>query len=248
MIREVESICNKGLVRESNQDSILCRNNNPRGIFVVADGMGGYTDGEIASGMIAQGLSEWWDKQLSESGGKGIYDIIPLCERKLLEINRSIYEDFQNRNIFGGSTVVVLLVWDDYYAILHSGDSRAYRIANKKMEQLTVDDIWDNLESTQTMFTQSEIESSDNSGKLTLSMGILDDTTIHISTRRIEKGDLILLCSDGVFRYCSEDRMKSILPMSFFNHNLSEKMKELEKEVQKNGAKDNYSAILCSLE
>lgn len=248
MIGEVKSLYDVGLKRDINQDSIYFNHDDEYGLFVVADGMGGYEDGEIASKSIVSGMELWWLLLLQEKEKYEIEDVVELCIKKLQELNHNIYLDFKLKGSFGGSTVVVLAVWKDKYAVFHVGDSRAYRIRSGLVELLTTDDTWDNLESTKAEFSEEEIKNSPNRGKLTASMGAYETTVVHSITDVIQPEDVFFLCSDGVYKYCDESIIRKTLARKrIFKKGLNVKLDEMEKVIRSNGAEDNYSAILCAM-
>ena len=248
MIGEVKSLYDIGLKRENNQDSIYFNNDKDYGIFVVADGMGGYEDGEIASKSIVSEIEPWWLLLLQEKEQYDVEDVMQLCIKKLQELNHNIFLDFKLRGSFGGSTVTVLVVWKEKYAVLHVGDSRAYRINSGKVEALTKDDVWDNLESTRLEFSEEEIEINPNKGKLTASMGAFETTNVHSVISDTKPDDIFLLCSDGVYKYCNEEILQKIFSKKrLFRKGLQVKLDEMETIIRSNGAADNYSAILCEI-
>ena len=248
MITGVKSLYDVGLKREINQDSILMEYDANIGLFAVADGMGGHSFGEVASGYIVTQLREWWLPVMANASNYTIQDVTSLCLDKIVEINRAIFTEFSSRNAVGGSTLVLMIVWGESYAILHAGDSRAYRHLGGVTQILTVDDVWENLEAIKATMTEEEIMESPYRGKLTMAIGTMEDISVHFMIRPIEEGEQILLCSDGIYKYCDGNELHAILADENFFHKTEEKkLRQMEKNVIANGARDNYSAILCRL-
>ena len=141
MIEDIVFFSECGL-RDVNQDAIFVSAEKNKGIFVVADGMGGHAGGEMASRAIVDGIRNWWDGKDSANNESGIDMMAQQCISLLLNINAEVFSYFNERGQTGGSTVAVLILWEDRYITLSAGDSRIYRCRGKKVEQLTMDDTW----------------------------------------------------------------------------------------------------------
>lgn len=248
MISAVNSLYDVGS-REINQDSVLIEHDENMGVFAIADGMGGHSDGEKASGLIVSELKDWWINKKDEYSTTSIKQITADCIDKIILINDLVIEDFKSRNVFGGSTLVILIVKDDSYSILNVGDSRAYRQKGDILQLLTLDDVWENLGSTRENYTTQEIFENPLRGKLAMAVGCSsEDFYVHYLFRIIEKDEQILLCSDGVYKCCDIKKIKEILSdEKIFKNSDNSKLKKLEKIILEHGAPDNYSAILCKL-
>ena len=178
-------ITERGIKREKNEDSVRMLSNRGYGLFLVADGMGGHANGELASRRVAQDVKTWWEEKILSEGNIHFEDCVDSLKQLLQDTNTSIFRDL-NQNQICGSTVVLLFIMESQYAILSSGDSRGYTLrniedtANIHLIQLTGDDIWDNLESTKKAFTVEEIGRHKNSGKLVHVIGAESETTVQL--------------------------------------------------------------------
>lgn len=237
---EVSSISDIGLVRSQNQDSVLVYQDPPFGLFVVADGMGGYTHGERASGEIVSQLREW-----AVSGDlprDSIHTLLDAACVRLSEINRFIWNAW-NRNTVCGSTCVMLLTLRDCCGIVSVGDSRIYRCRGFQCGPMTRDDVWENQESVRAAYTEEEIARHPNYGKLLCAVGGAENLQCASSTERLFKGDVFALCSDGVYKMCSPKFLQKQLRAAR-KRELDEVRSQILREVYRNGAQDNASLIL----
>lgn len=244
MISEVAFFSERG-AREMNQDAIYASAGKNRGIFVVADGMGGHSGGEIASGAIVNGIRSWWDSNEFADADTGIDAVAAQCSSLLMNINGEVFSYFHERGQIGGSTVAALIVWDDRYMILSAGDSRVYRVREKSLEQLTTDDVWENLPEIKYKMSSGAAASDPRFGRLTEALGSEERLKISRVGGALAGKELFLLCSDGVYKYCAHTKLEKIMcrGMGFKS---ADRIKEMIKKCTlKSGAGDNYSAIVC---
>ena len=104
-----DGITDSGLKRNINQDAIGMFCYGEVGLYFVADGMGGHANGEAASGMIRDGMSRWWEEQKNSWNPGRFEDYMELLRQELLEINREIWEKY-NQGQVCGSTVMILFL------------------------------------------------------------------------------------------------------------------------------------------
>lgn len=246
MIKEVAFFSECG-TRDVNQDAIYASARKGRGIFVVADGMGGHSGGEIASSAIVNGIKNWWDSNDFGDAETEIDAVAEQCSMLLTNINVEVFSHFRERGQLGGSTVAVLIIWDDRYVILSAGDSRIYRVRGKALEQLTTDDVWENLPEVKYEMANERVVSDFRFGKLTQALGSEERLKINRYGGMLSEREVFLLCSDGVYKYCPQEELERILCRSSVFRS-ADRMKEMiRKCAVKSGVDDNYSAIVCSV-
>ena len=191
-------LSNKGLVRRNNQDSILMCSEGDNALFLVADGIGGKSHGEVASGMLRNGYDKWWREQfLPIRDSIQFKDVIALLRTELLRINNEIIASFGEYSV--GSTVVLLFLFHDQCVIISSGDSRIYRAHGLTFKQITRDDTFGNLENKPKDF------GPEANSKLVAAVGIQEKLKYTLISEVVRKNDRFLLCSDGVYRFVSEN-------------------------------------------
>ena len=242
---EVSSISDVGLKRKVNQDSILVYRHNAKQfyLFAVADGMGGYSSGEKASGAITAGLRSWLDASLPTGGLNSPTAVFTGLGEQLSAINRSIRENYNNNQICG-STCTLLFIQDDLYGVFNVGDSRVYRAHGLLgFDQLTQDDVWENQPQIRAQLSATQRAKSPEYGKLTQAVGVKDELNYSMSTGRLQQDSVFALCSDGVYKMVSERFFRKAVA-SAKRRPLDEVCEEIKREVYRCGAGDNLSLIL----
>lgn len=244
MIKDVAFFSECG-TREVNQDAIYAAAQKGRGIFVVADGMGGHSGGEIASSAIVNGIRNWWDSNDFTDAGVGIDAVAEQCSILLHNINTEVFSYFSARGQVGGSTVAVLIIWDDRYSILSAGDSRIYRVREKTLEQLTTDDVWENLPEVKYEMSNEKVVCDFRFGKLTEALGSEERLKINRYGGMLSEREVFLLCSDGVYKYCVREELERILCKGTVFRSAGRMKEMIRKCAVRNGVDDNYSAVIC---
>lgn len=221
-----------GQVRRKNEDAILIKTSNQGALFLVADGIGGKEHGNLVSGMLRDRYNDWWDNRFIASN-MNFQEAIPALKEVLFQVNREIVNDFGRFN--AGSTLALLFLFQGHCLYLSSGDSRIYLARKLSLQQITVDDVYENLKHSPTEFQQS------SKGKLVGAIGIRETPEFSIRTGTFKKRDRFLLCSDGAYRFLHPKNLRKY--MLFPWRNPSQMVDTALVEIEKNGAKDNYSLI-----
>lgn len=181
-----------GKVRESNEDAYLDR--PEAGIFAVADGMGGHADGHLASSMIVEALTKIKQtKKLSE--------LVEFVEYHILKVNEHLFNFGQQHQQITGSTIVALLVMDDFCAYMWAGDSRLYRLRDGHLEQLTIDHTQTELYIEQGLIERKDAEKFASRNRITRAVGAAKDLILDVEVVELQAGDRFLLCSDGLDKH-----------------------------------------------
>jgi protein phosphatase len=242
------SLTDPGRVRDHNEDCIESR---PEiGLYVLADGMGGYNAGEVASGMatslIADGVQEEWD--LREVAKLEREEAKKLAQTTLAEhiarANAAIFNTSQNNPECAGmgTTLVVCLFYDEFLAVAHIGDSRLYRLRGEAMEQVTRDHslLQEQLDSG--LITPEEAKLSQNKNLVTRALGIdpTVDAEIHVYETKLD--DIFMLCSDGLSDMVEDEEIR--LTMLTLKTNPTLTVQQLVQAANDNGGRDNISAML----
>lgn len=193
-----------GSVRELNEDAIL--NCGDRGLWVVADGMGGHDAGEVASAMVVEALGEFSPNANDRQPGHGVVAVLRQVNDRLKELARAEYEQ---RTI--GSTVVGLLADDQGYTCFWAGDSRAYLARDGELVQISRDHslVQDLVDAG--MLDAEEAETHPNANVITRAVGAADLLQVDTVKGELRRGDLFLLASDGLTKLVSRDELQSEL-------------------------------------
>ena len=239
-----------GIMREINQDALLMKAEGDGGIFVVADGMGGHSHGEVASSLIVDRVSAWSESRLfGEKAIKNFDELLDSLENLIESINIELVEDYSTDGVCG-STLVAILVKGGKYAIFSVGDSRIYIRSGREFLQMTQDHVWQNQSDVAGSMTPKELKNHPNYGKLTNAMGADSHIKISISTGSINEGDTFTLCSDGIYK-CFKDTelariLKGLNPRKGVKNyeSLAQKIRRL---VNKKGSPDNHTLIFVGV-
>ena len=245
MIIDVEMISKVGLVRNINQDASFVDSDGENGIFVVSDGMGGHSKGEVASSMIVSDISTWWKHVLSRINEYELAELGVQCRKIIQDCNYKLYQSFSKEKICGGATVCVLIICGEEFAVLHAGDSRIYRMLDNKMIPITQDDVWENLPEVREQFSLSQLSLDKKFGKLTMAVGVSETVDIKLKVEALNKEDKFLLCSDGIYKHLEEQEISTCMKKTVLEKSAKKMLADIEKKVLKKGASDNYTAIIC---
>lgn len=162
---QVSSVSDIGTKREENQDAILAHTGGDGevSLFLVADGMGGYSNGEKASGAIADGMRRLLARTRGRHEGS-IHSLLQAVAEEMRRANKLILDTWNQGGEVCGSTCVLLALLDTMYGIFSVGDSRVYRYRGMGLEQLTLDDVWENQPDVRRKYSQQEILLHPNRG------------------------------------------------------------------------------------
>ena len=224
-----------GLVRKHNEDSFLDRSDI--GLWVVADGMGGMTAGDVASRAIVASLNE-----IAEGldGAALLHEV----RTRLNEVNAALRTLATRRgaSVVIGSTVVGLIISSGHFACIWAGDSRIYRYRAGELDRLTRDHslVQDMVDSG--LLNPADAEAHPNASVIQRAVGVADELQLDGVHARVEPGDLFLLCSDGLTRMVSDEELESELGRGPIDV-VSEALLAL---VLQRGAKDNVTIVLVA--
>jgi serine/threonine protein phosphatase PrpC len=244
---EVASATDPGMVRSHNEDSIST--DAEIGLAVLADGMGGYNAGEVASGIAVAMLTTEMKQALekrepSALTGNGETFAERYVRENSAKANAAIYQTAKSQPQYAGmgTTLVVALFYDNRMTVGHIGDSRLYRMRKETFEQVTRDHslLQEQIESG--MITKEQARFSQNKNLVTRAVGIDPEVETEIHTYGVEPGDIYLLCSDGLSDMVQDDDIYSTL--STLQANLPLAAKQLVQLANDSGGRDNISVIL----
>lgn len=244
----VSAYSDRGDRRRDNQDSIFSRQGticgHMAGLYIVADGCGGLSNGAEVSGLITGSFSRVWNELMPELlNEKRIRaeDVFLMLEEQLDEINRKAVEFSRSVNKRCGSTVSLLLLIDRRYYIANIGDSRIYRLKGKKLEQLTEDQtvVSDLLRNGQ--ITEEEALVHKQRHVLSMCMGYFDKLRVFRREGRVRRHDMFILCSDGLYNYAEAG---DILDIAGSRADFDEAAALMRFSIPEGKAGDNVSVIV----
>jgi protein phosphatase len=241
---EVATATHPGMVRSHNEDSIAA--DAEAGLAVLADGMGGYNAGEVASGIAVEYIRTEMRKQVVASQPE---DLDEANAQKLIadhagQANAAIYQSAQTQPQYSGmgTTLVVALWHDNMMSVGHVGDSRMYRLREGKLSQVTRDHSLLQEQIDSGMITKEQARHSQNKNLVTRAVGIDPDVETEVHTYPVQVGDIYLICSDGLNDMVTDEDIE--LTLSSLAVNLPLAAQQLVQLACDNGGRDNVSVIL----
>ncbi|MGE5470251.1 MAG: Stp1/IreP family PP2C-type Ser/Thr phosphatase [Bacteroidota bacterium] len=236
-----------GMVRSHNEDAVFA--DPGLGLVILADGMGGYNAGEVASGMattlLADNLAQSFSG-LSTQPAAGVD--LEFVEQRLLDeiaaVNLAIFDAAESQAHYAGmgTTLVVGYFHDNRMCVAHLGDSRLYRLRGGRFEQLTRDHslLQEQLDSG--VIGPEEARHFQNKNLLTRALGVDPSVDTEIHHYGMAAGDIVLLCSDGLNDMLDDDEMAHTLRLA--DGNLELAADRLVRMANERGGRDNISVIL----
>jgi len=239
---EITTATHPGMVRSHNEDSISA--DAATGLAVLADGMGGYNAGEVASGIAVAMISAELKKALATSGEIDAATAERLVAEHAVRANNAIFQASQNQSQYAGmgTTLVVALWHDNSLVVGHIGDSRLYRFRGNKLEQVTRDHSLLQEQIDSGLITKAQARHSQNKNLVTRAVGIDPEVEAEVHSYPVEAGDIYLLCSDGLNDMVTDEDME--LTLASLQANLPLAAAQLVQQANDNGGRDNVSVIL----
>jgi protein phosphatase len=240
-----------GRVREHNEDAIAW--DNEIGLFVLADGMGGYNAGEVASGIavktIVNLVREAYAQQdlvgTDKSSGLSRPGII--LRDAIARANKIIHQTSKTQEKCEGmgTTVVAGLLYDNRLIVAHVGDSRMYRLRTDRFEQITMDHSLLQELVDRGFYTPEEAQRVTNKNYVTRALGVEPSVEVEIHEHPVQRGEWLVFCSDGLTDMVEDEDIH--LTISTFGANLDTVAKQLVQLANDNGGRDNISVILAQV-
>jgi serine/threonine protein phosphatase PrpC len=221
-----EGATDTGRVRTANQDAFA--QIGARGVWAVADGMGGYRDGDVASRMVCEGLQGLQSTSSLEA-------TIDAVRQRMSEVNQRLHEAAirDHDPVVSGSTVAIFLVQRTACAVVWAGDSRIYRFRHGHLTQLTTDHTW-----AAELNLQQPNDEADHA--ITRAVGGEDTLLLDVRRDRVRLGDRYLLCSDGLTRELPDERIAELMA----GEDVQQCAKALIDATLQAGARDNVTVVV----
>jgi protein phosphatase len=239
---ELHAAVDPGRARSNNEDSVAT--DDVVALAVLADGMGGYNAGEVASHMatcfIHDELGRWLREASAQAPDAEVRRAMDIC---VDNANRAIYNAGHSNPQFAGmGTTLVMAVFRDNRLLLgHVGDSRCYRLREGRLQQITRDHSLLQEQIDAGLITPEQAAFSVNKNLVTRAVGVEDTVLPEIHQHDVQTGDLFLLCSDGLSDMLDDDGIAEVLLQ---HETLAQCTLALIDAANHAGGKDNISVIL----
>jgi len=248
-VLEIVRLTDVGQRRDHNEDAVA--SDLETGLVVLADGMGGYKAGEVASEIAVLTLvSELRENALKLPGGEVDEDSGLLREGLILrdavtKANSAIYNVSQSQPQCAGmgTTLVAAVFANDRVCVGHIGDSRMYRLRGEELSQITEDHSLLNEQLKSGLITPEQARISNNKNLVTRALGVDPTVELELHEYEVQPGDIYLLCSDGLSDLVENEEIQ--LTLSALSANLELAAHQLVQMANDNGGKDNISVILA---
>ena len=247
---EFAALSDTGLVREHNEDAIVVCSDY--GCVILADGMGGYNAGEVASAMTAQIVADFLCNKLDgiwypvwglrpAHFAHWIIDAVELANRQVMLAAQN------NAACVGmGTTIALACCLHDKLIVAHVGDSRVYRYRNNVLERMTQDHSVLQEQINAGHITEADARFSNIRNLITRAVGTQASIEVDVSIHLMQEADLYMICSDGLTDMLSHDEIQSILRLQ--SASLSDCCQSLIDRANGAGGMDNSSVVLFRAE
>lgn len=230
-----------GKARDNNQDFYYISNSGdvPE-VYILADGMGGYNAGEVASRMAVESAKDYIHKHFAKN--KDSKEKLEALLKDAIEYaNSVVYKKAQSKEDLRGmgTTLDVCLIYNSRIYIGHVGDSRVYRIRKEFMRRLTKDHSYVQTLVDDGTITKEEAYSHPKKNMLTKALGCVETVEPDVYTKTFIKDDIILMCSDGLTNMIREENIYEIIKQDKENA-----IENLVKQANDNGGLDNITVVI----
>ena len=235
-------IVDTGRARSNNEDSVAV--DETSALAVLADGMGGYNAGEVASGMVTSFIHSELGRWLREAGGRAsdaeVRRAMDIC---VDNANRAIFNAANANPQYAGmgTTLVVAVFREGQLRLGHVGDSRAYRWRGGQLEQITRDHSLLQEQIDAGLITPEQAAFSANKNLVTRAVGVEDTVLLETHLHDLQPGDLYLMCSDGLTDMLDDTAIAQLLQM---HDELTVAGQALINAANEAGGKDNIALVL----
>jgi protein phosphatase len=248
-----KAVTDVGRRRKGNEDSVLA--NAEQRLFVVADGMGGHAAGEVASRVAVDAINEFvcltgGDREITwpfELDASISYDGNRL-KTAVRHANQKVLDTTQESSEYEGmaTTVVAALLEDTLVNLAHVGDSRVYLLRGETLRQLTSDHSWVNEQIQNGVISPDQARSHPLRNVVTRALGGRAELRVDMRSEKLEPGDVLLLCSDGLTTMMADDEIRERLLRA--GADIERAAQDLVDGANEHGGEDNITVLLVRFE
>lgn len=242
MIYEICTETDTGLARDNNEDALAF---DPQtGLCILADGMGGYNAGEIASGMacafIKSEMGRWLSQTGSHANDTEVRRALEIC---VANANHSIFNAANANPQYSGmgTTLVVAVFQSARLTLGHIGDSRCYRLRGAEFQQITKDHSLLQAQVDAGLITPEQALTAANKNLVTRALGVDETVILEVNDYSVDIGDVYLMCSDGLTDMVLDAAIAGIM---LGDASLAQKARQLVVAANEGGGRDNISVML----
>lgn len=239
-----------GMVRSHNEDAVFA--DPGLGVAILADGMGGYNAGEVASGLATTRLAEDVAAVINSPAvlARGLHDAASVGAHIVNEVkaaNLAIFNAAQGCAQYTGMGTTLVMAWfyNNRMSVAHVGDSRLYRLRGECFEQLTRDHSLLQEQLDNGMITAEQARYAENRNLVTRALGVDPVVEVEVHDFDVFPGDIVMLCSDGLNDMVEDEDIA--LTLLTLRGNLALAADHLVQMSNAHGGRDNVSVILVKV-
>ena len=247
----MSAVTDPGRVREQNEDAVHI--DPEAGLAILADGMGGYNAGEVASGMavslLGGRLGEFMRAGAVEMAGEGAASWVrQALTRDIAAVNHEVLSlSLREAQYAGmGTTLVACCFYRGHLSVAHLGDSRLYRLRAGELSRLTKDHSLLQIQIDAGIISEEEARYADNKNLVTRALGVEPEIEIEIGEYEVAPSDLYLLCSDGLNDMLDDTEIRDALLAP--EDTLAQRGQRLVSLANEAGGRDNISVVLVEVD
>jgi len=236
----------KRAVNEDNVTSVIPEDvqtmTQKGALFVVADGMGGQAQGDVASELAVNTIRNAYYQNTSDAIAASLRKAVEQANLSIFERNQTQFngntQDTAQKGM--GTTCVAVVLKDSTAYIANAGDSLVYLIRTGQVRQIAEDHSWVAEQVRTGKMTQAEAEAEGKSSVITRCLGVADIVDVYIGTEQVQDKDILVLCTDGLHVQVSEDEIRTLVEQ----YSPEESAQRLIARANENGGPDNITAVV----
>ena len=239
----------KRAVNEDNVTSVVPKDpqimTQKGALFVVADGMGGHTQGDVASELAVNTIRDVYYQNMGDDTATLLRKAVEQANLKIFERNQTQFngntQDTAQKGM--GTTCVAVVLKDSTAYIANAGDSLVYLVRAGQVRQVAEDHSWVAEQVRTGKMTQAEADAEGKSNVITRCLGVADIVDVFIGTEQVQDKDILMLCTDGLHIQVNEDEMRTIVEQ----YEPEESAQRLIARANENGGPDNITAVVVGV-
>ncbi len=211
-------------------------------LFVVADGLGGRTQGEVASELAVNTIRDVYYQDTNEDIAASLRRAVENANTLIWQKNGEKFQDAtEDKKAQGmGTTCVAVVLQDTHVYVANAGDSFAYIMRAEQVMQIAQDHSWVAEQVQAGLLTKEQARSHEKRNLITRCLGTSPDVDVYVASETVQDGDVLLLCTDGLWSLVEEDELRSIVEQ----YDPQESAKRLVERANENGGPDNITAVV----
>ena len=234
----------KRAVNEDNVTSVVPQDfqtmTQKGALFVVADGMGGHAQGDVASELAVNTIRDTYYQDTSNDIAASLRQAVERANLVIFERNEAQPAPTEETKPFMGTTCVAVVLKDSTAYVANTGDSLVYLIRTRQVRQIAENHSWAAEQVRTGKMTQVEADAEGKSNVITRCLGVHQDVNVYVGIEQVQDKDILVLCTDGLHNQVSEDEIRTLVEQ----YSPEESAQRLIARANENGGPDNITAIV----